>query len=58
MSEKERIALLERTIRYVNEYLEALRRITAFLQYGKTGAYEGLPTKQVTQAAKQVRAAV
>ena len=57
MSEKERIALLERTIRYVNEYLEALRRITAFLQYGKTGAYEGLPTKQVTQAAKQVRAA-
>jgi hypothetical protein len=56
-SEKERIELLEHTIGYVNEYLEALRRLTAFLQYGKTGAYEGLPTKQVTQAANQVRAA-
>jgi hypothetical protein len=56
-SEKERIELLERTIGYVNDYLKALRRLTAFLQYGKTGAYEGLPTKQVTQAAKQVRAA-
>lgn len=57
MSEKERIELLERTIGYVNDYLKALRRLTAFLQYGKAGAYEGLPTKQVTQAAKQVRAA-
>jgi hypothetical protein len=57
MSAKERIALLERTIGYVNYYLKALRRLTAFLQYGKTGAYEGLPTKQVTQAGKQVRAA-
>jgi hypothetical protein len=56
-SEIERIELLERTIGYVNDYLKALRRLTAFLQYGKTGAYEGLPTKQVTQAAKQVRAA-
>ena len=49
--------MLERTIDYVNEYLKALRRLTAFLQYGKAGAYEGLPSKQVTQAAKQVRAA-
>jgi hypothetical protein len=57
MSEKERIQLLERTISYVNEYLGSLHRLTAFLQYGKTGAYEGLPTKQVTRAAKQVRAA-
>jgi hypothetical protein len=57
MSEKERIELLERTIDYINDYLKALRRLTAFLQYGKTGAYEGLPTKQVTQAGKQVRAA-
>src|SRR5215208_392628 len=57
MSEKERIELLERTISYANDYLKALRRLTAFLQYGKPGAYEGLPTKQVTQAAKQVRAA-
>jgi hypothetical protein len=57
MSEKERIELLERTIGYINDYLKALRRLTAFLQYGKTGAYEGLPTKQVTQAKKQVRAA-
>jgi hypothetical protein len=57
MSERERIELLERTIGYINDYLKALRRLTAFLQYGKTGAYEGLPTKQVTQAAKQVRAA-
>jgi hypothetical protein len=56
-SEKERIELLERTIGYVNDYLKALQRLTAFLRYGKTGAYEGLPTKQVTQAAKQVRAA-
>jgi hypothetical protein len=56
-SEKERIELLERTIGYANDYLKALRRLTAFLQYGKTGPYEGLPTKQVTQAAKQVRAA-
>jgi hypothetical protein len=57
LSEKERIELLERTIGYVNEYLKTLRRLTAFLQYGEAGAYEGLPTKQVTQAAKQVRAA-
>jgi hypothetical protein len=57
MSEKERIELLERTIGYINHYLKALRRLTAFLQYGKPGPYEGLPTKQVTQAAKQVRAA-
>jgi hypothetical protein len=57
LSEKERIELLERTIGYANDYLKALRRLTAFLQYGKTGAYEGLPTKQVTQAAKQVHAA-
>jgi hypothetical protein len=57
MSEKERIQLLERTIGYINDYLKALRRLTAFLQYGKTGAYEGLPTKPVTQAGKQVRAA-
>lgn len=56
-SEKERIQLLERTIGYVNSYLEALRRLTAFLQYGKPGAYEGLPTKSVTQAATQVKAA-
>jgi hypothetical protein len=57
MSEKERIEVLERTIGYINDYLKALRRLTAFLQYGKTGAYEGLPTKPVTQAGKQVRAA-
>src|SRR5215217_2462965 len=57
MSEKERIELLERTIGYVNAYLEALGRLTAFLQYGKPGPYEGLPTKLVTRAAKQVRAA-
>jgi hypothetical protein len=57
MSERERIELIERTIGYINDYLKALRRLTAFLQYGKTGAYEGLPTKQVTQAGKQVRAA-
>ena len=57
VSEKVRIELLERTIGHVYDYLKALRRLTAFLQYGKTGAYEGLPTKQVTQAAKQVRAA-
>jgi hypothetical protein len=57
VSEKERIELLERTIGYANDYLKALRRLTAFLQYGKPRAYEGLPTKQVTQAAKQVRAA-
>jgi hypothetical protein len=56
-SERERIELLERAIGYVNDYLKALRRLTAFLQYGKTGAYEGLATKPVTQAAKQVRAA-
>src|SRR5215213_3263394 len=57
MSEKERIDLLERTIGYINKYLEALRRLTDFLQYGKPGAYEGLPTKRVTRAARQVRAA-
>jgi hypothetical protein len=57
MNERERIELIERTIGYINDYLKALRRLTAFLQYGKAGAYEGLPTKQVTQAAKQVRAA-
>jgi hypothetical protein len=44
-SEKDRIALLERTIGYVNDYLKALRRLTDFLQYGKAGAYEGLATK-------------
>jgi hypothetical protein len=44
-SEQECIKLLERTISYVSDYLKALRRLTAFLQYGKAGAYEGLPTK-------------
>jgi hypothetical protein len=57
VSEKDRVELLERTIGYVNEYLEALGRLTAFLQYGKPGAYEGLPTKPVTRAARQVQAA-
>jgi hypothetical protein len=57
MSEKERIELFERTIGYINDYLKALRRLTAFLQYGKTGPYEGLPTKLVTRAARQVQAA-
>jgi hypothetical protein len=57
MSEKERIELLERTVGYINDYLKALRRLTAFLQYGKAGPYEGLPTKLVTRAARQVRAA-
>jgi hypothetical protein len=56
-SEKDRIALFERTIGYVNDYLKALRRLTDFLQYGKAEAYEGLATKQVTRAEKQVRAA-
>ena len=56
-SVKERIELLERTVGYVNDYLEALQRLVAFLQYGKAGAFEGLPTKQVTQAQKQVQAA-
>ncbi len=56
-SETERIELLKRTIGYVNEYLEALRKLMAFLHYGKARAYEGLPTKPVTQAAKQVKAA-
>jgi hypothetical protein len=40
-SEKERIELLERTIGYVNDYLKALRRLTALLQYGKTGHMKG-----------------
>jgi hypothetical protein len=57
MSERERIELIEHTTDYINDYLKALRRLTAFLQYGKAGAYEGLPTKQVTKATKQVRAA-
>jgi hypothetical protein len=57
MSAKERIELLERTIGYINDYLKALRRLTAFLQYGKPGLYEGLPTKLVTRAARQVQAA-
>jgi hypothetical protein len=57
LAEKERIELLERTIGYVNEYLKALRRLAAFLQYGEAGAYEGLPTKHVSRAEKQVRAA-
>jgi len=56
-SERERIALIERTIGNVNDYLKTLRRLTDFLQYGEAGAYEGLATKRVTQAAKQVRAA-
>jgi hypothetical protein len=34
-----------------------LRRLTAFLQYGEARAYEGLATKRLTQATKQVRAA-
>jgi hypothetical protein len=56
-SARERIALVERTIGYVNDYLRALQRLTAFLQYGDAGAYEGLATKRVTKAEKQVRAA-
>jgi hypothetical protein len=56
-SARDRIALVERTIGYVNDYLKALQRLTAFLQYGEAGAYEGLATKRVTKAEKQVRAA-
>jgi hypothetical protein len=56
-NEEERIALLGRAIGYVKNYLEALRRLTEFLQYGEAGPYEGLATKPLTQAAKQVRAA-
>jgi hypothetical protein len=37
MSEKERIELLERTIGYINDYLKALRRLTAFLQWAYPG---------------------
>jgi hypothetical protein len=49
--------LVERTIGYVNDYLKALERLTAFLQYGEPEAYEGLATKRVTRAAKQVQTA-
>jgi hypothetical protein len=56
MSEKERIELLERTIGYINDYLKVLRRLTAFLQFGKTGAYEGDRGRECDCTQRSVRA--
>jgi len=53
--EYEQIALMEKAAEYVNEYLEALRRLTAFLEYGDP--YSGLPHNTVKTAARDVRAA-
>jgi hypothetical protein len=53
--EYEQIALMEKAAEYVNEYLEALRRLTAFLEHGDP--YSGLPHNTVKTAARDVRAA-
>jgi hypothetical protein len=53
--EHEQIALMEKAAGYVNECLEALRRLTAFLEHGDP--YSGLPHNLVKTAARDVRAA-
>jgi hypothetical protein len=53
--ENEQIALMEKAAEYVNEYLEALRRLTAFLEHGDP--YSGLPHNTVKTTARDVRAA-
>jgi hypothetical protein len=55
MSKDEQIALTTRFVEHANEFLDALRKLTACLQYGHP--YRGLPTTPVRQAARDVRAA-
>jgi hypothetical protein len=55
LEKQEQIAFLERAVIHVNEYLEALGKLIAFLQYGD--AYSGLPTNAIKNAQRNVRAA-
>lgn len=51
----EQVALLEKAASYVNEYLEALRKMTAFFEYGDP--YEGIPKNTVKKAEQYLEAA-
>jgi hypothetical protein len=55
LNEPERAALVEAATEKTNAYLEALRSLMIFLMHGD--AYSGNPTRPVTEAARQVRAA-
>ncbi len=51
----EKLALVERTCHHINEFLEALRRLTAFLEFGVPGKH----LKEATEDAdRDVKAAV
>jgi hypothetical protein len=55
LKEQEQIALLERAVKHVKDYLKELENLVAFLQYGD--AYSGLPTNAIKKAQRDVRAA-
>jgi hypothetical protein len=55
MTKEERVALTTRFVEHANEYLDALRKLSACLQYGHP--YRGLPNTPMKQAARDVRAA-
>jgi hypothetical protein len=55
MSKEEQIALTTRVVEHTNKFLDALRTLSACLQYGDP--YHGLPNTPVKQAARDVRAA-
>jgi hypothetical protein len=55
MTKEEQVALTTRIVEHANEFLSALRKLSACLQYGHP--YRGLPNTPVRQAARDVRAA-
>jgi hypothetical protein len=55
MPKEEQVALTTRFVEHANEFLEALRKLSACVQYGHP--YRGLPNTPVRQAARDVKAA-
>jgi hypothetical protein len=55
MTKEEQVALTTRFVEHANELLDALRKLSACLQYGDP--YRGLPNTPMKQAARDVRAA-
>jgi hypothetical protein len=55
LPDQERVALLESAAKHVNEYLEALRKLTTFLEYGD--AYKGIPKNTVEKPERYLEAA-
>ena len=55
MTKEEQVALTTRFVEHANKFLDALRKLSACLQYGDP--YRGLPNTPMKQAARDVRAA-